>query len=165
MRRGGPDDFARVERLVRGEMSRYSDWAEGWTLPPAPPELVAHVAPLYGDDARAWILLAMAGAETVGVVSLSLSTAAMQEEPMPGTVYLWQMFVRWDWQGSGLGGALLDRGFEEARRRGFERMILWTPAGAAQARRFYEREGFRLSGREQDDSGIGLRLVEYQREL
>ena len=44
-------------------------------------------------------------------------------------------------------------------------MILWTPAGAAQARRFYEREGWRLSGEEEPESGFGLPLVQYERAI
>jgi GNAT superfamily N-acetyltransferase len=155
----------RIETLVQSELARYREWARDWVLPEPPPEMMARLAPLYGDHDRAWTLMALAGDEIVGVVSLSLYTASMEEEPMPGTVYLWQMFARHDWQGRGLAPALLDRGLAEARQRGFARMILWTAAGAAQARRFYEREGFRLSGREQPDSGIGLRLVEYERAL
>jgi GNAT superfamily N-acetyltransferase len=120
--------------------------------------------PLYGDDERAWILLAFAGDEAVGVVSLAVTTAADARVPPEGAVYLWQMFVRRDWQGSGLGGALLDRLLEEARRRGYERVVLWTPAGAAQARRFYEREGFTPTGEEDPDSKFGLPLVQYGRQ-
>jgi GNAT superfamily N-acetyltransferase len=75
------------------------------------------------------------------------------------------MFVRRDRQGSGLAGAMLDRLLEEARRRGYTRIVLWTPAGAAQARHYYEREGFELTGEEDPDSTFGLPLVQYGRDI
>jgi GNAT superfamily N-acetyltransferase len=75
------------------------------------------------------------------------------------------MFVRRDWQGRGLAAPLLDLLLEEARRRGYRRVVLWSAAGAAQARRFYEREGFELTGEEDPDNFFGLPLVQYGRDL
>jgi GNAT superfamily N-acetyltransferase len=161
----GRADMARVEVLVTGEIERYSEWAPGWSLPPAPPEAIERVQANFSDPESAWILLAEDSDELVGVVSLSLTTNAATERPVEGTVYLWQMFVRRDRQGSGIAGALMDRVFEEARSRGFKRMVLCTPEGAAQARRFYEREGWTLSGERDEKSGFGLPLVDYERAL
>lgn len=155
----------RVDEMIRRELAHYREWAPDWELGPIPPELVERLEENFRDPERAWILLAEAASELVGIVSLALRTGVDAEAPPEGTVHLWQMFVRRDWQGRGLAGPLMDRAFEEARRRGYERMILWTPAGAAQARRFYEREGWRLSGREEPESGFGLPLVEYERAL
>jgi hypothetical protein len=42
-------------------------------------------------------------------------------------------------------------------------MTLWAVAGATQARRFYEREGWTLSGETNDESEFGLPLVQYER--
>jgi hypothetical protein len=42
-------------------------------------------------------------------------------------------------------------------------MRLWTPEGAGRARRFYEREGWRLTGRSHPASAFGLTTVEYER--
>jgi hypothetical protein len=42
-------------------------------------------------------------------------------------------------------------------------MILWAAAGAAQARHFYEREGWELTGKEDPDADFGLPLVQYGR--
>ena len=42
-------------------------------------------------------------------------------------------------------------------------MTLWAAAGAQQARRFYEKEGWTPTGREDPDSSFGLPLVEYER--
>lgn len=165
LRRATPADIETVIELVDTEIGRYREWAPDWTPIGPTPEMRERLSPLYEDDARAWILLAFDGDEAVGVVSLSLITGADARVPPEDTVYLWQMFVRRDRQGSGLGGALLDRLIEEARRRGFRQVVLWTPAGAAQARRFYEREGFELTGEEDPDSSFGLPLVQYGRKI
>jgi GNAT superfamily N-acetyltransferase len=165
VRRAAPVDIETVIELVESEIGRYREWAPEWAPVGPTPEMRERLSPLYEDEERAWILLALAGDEAVGVVSLSTVTGADARVPPDGTVYLWQMFARRDWQGTGLAGALLDRLLEEARRRGYERIVLWTPAGAAQARRFYEREGFELTGEEDPDSKFGLPLVQYGREI
>ena len=157
------DEGLRVDALIRGELERYKEWAPGWEFGPAPPAVVERLQNNFADPERAWILLAEEAGDLVGVVSLSLSTGVDPDAPPEGTVNLWQCFVRKDWQGRGLAGPLMDRAAEEARRRGFRRMVLWTPAGAAQARRFYEREGWTLTGEEGPDSSFGLPLVQYER--
>jgi hypothetical protein len=53
---------------------------------------------------------------------------------------------------------------EEAARRGFPTIRLFTPVGQARARRFYEREGWEERG-EPFDAPLGLSLIEYRREL
>jgi hypothetical protein len=44
-------------------------------------------------------------------------------------------------------------------------MRLFTPVGQARARRFYEREGWAVSGESFCDPGFGLQLIEYHRPL
>jgi GNAT superfamily N-acetyltransferase len=165
LRRANGADVETVIALVDGEIARYAEWSPGFAPPKPTPEVRDRLTPLFDDDARAWILLACAGDEAVGVVSLSVVTGADARVPDEGTVYLWQMFVRRDRQGSGLAGALVDRVLEEARRRGYRRIVLWTPSGAAQARRLYEREGFTPTGEEDPDSSFGLPLIQYGRDL
>jgi GNAT superfamily N-acetyltransferase len=165
LRRATPADIETVIGLVQAGIDSYREWAPDWAPDPPSLEMRERLSPLYSDDARAWILLAFDGDEAVGVASLSVMTGADTRVPPEGTVYLWQMFVRRDRQGSGLAGALIDRLLDEARRRGYDRVVLWTPAGAAQARRFYEREGFELTGEEDLDSSFGLPLVQYGRKL
>jgi hypothetical protein len=43
-------------------------------------------------------------------------------------------------------------------------MRLYTPADQARARRFYEREGWRIAATV-DDNEIGFRVVEYRLDL
>jgi GNAT superfamily N-acetyltransferase len=165
LRRATAADVETVIKLVGAGISQYREWAPDWT--PAGPslEMRDRLSPLYDDDARAWVLLACDGDEAVGVASIAVITGADSRVPPEGTIYLWQMFVRRDRQGSGLAGAMLDRLLEEARRRGYTRIVLWTPAGAAQARHYYEREGFELTGEEDPDSTFGLPLVQYGRDI
>ena len=165
LRRATTADIETVIELIDGEIGRYREWAPDWTPVGPTPEMRERLSPLYDDDERAWILLAFEGDQAIGVVSLATITGADARVPPEGTVYLWQMFVRRDRQGSGLAGALLDLLLAEARRRGYERIVLWTPAGAAQARRFYEREGFTPTGEQDPDSAFGLPLVQYGRAL
>jgi hypothetical protein len=53
----------------------------------------------------------------------------------------------------------------EARQQGFTSMRLWTPHGQRRARRFYEREGWTLTGDVHYESPFGLTVVEYSRNL
>jgi GNAT superfamily N-acetyltransferase len=165
LRKATTDDIETVIGLIEAEIRRYREWAPDFQSHGPTPQMRERLSPLYEDDERAWILLAFEGDEAVGVASLSTITGADARVPPEGTIFLWQMFVRRDRQGSGLAVALLDRLVEEARRRGYRRVVLWTPAGAAQARRFYEREGFALTGEEDADSSFGLPLVQYGRDL
>jgi GNAT superfamily N-acetyltransferase len=162
VRRARPSDIDRVTGVVHAGVNSYREWAPSWTPPKISPEQHERLEANFASD-EAWILMALDGDDVVGVVSLASVTAAHGEPPPPGTVYLWQMFVTPAWQGSGLAQALMDLALEEARGRGFERMTLWSAAGAAQARRFYEREGWTLTGEEQPDSDFGLPLVQYER--
>ena len=146
-------------------ISAYQEWAPRWTPQPPSPEARERLDGILDDDERAWALLALDGDEIAGVVSLSVTTGADAQVPDEDTIFLWQMFVREDWQGSGLAQALMDRVAEEARRRGKSRMVLWAAAGAAQARRFYEKEGWVLTGRTDDESDFGLPLVQYGLDL
>jgi GNAT superfamily N-acetyltransferase len=141
----------------------YASFApDGWSPPLVTDQMKVALSERF-DTAVAWGLLASAGDEPAGLVSISTIVRADTNPAPRGSGYLWHMFVRPEWQGSGLAGALLDRALEQASERGFQRLILWTPAGQAQARRFYEREGFTLTGQEQFNEDIGLDLVQYER--
>jgi GNAT superfamily N-acetyltransferase len=165
VRRATGADVPLIVKVVESGILAYQEWAPHWSPVPPSPEARQRLSGLWDDDEKAWGLLAFAGDEPVGLVSLSVTTGADARVPAPDTIYLWQMFVSSPWQGTGLAGALIDRLFEEARRRGYRRMVVWTAAGAAQARRFYEREGFELTGEEDPDSSFGLPLVQYGRDL
>jgi diamine N-acetyltransferase len=116
-------------------------------------------------DDEVWCLLALDGDELAGHVSLSPITHEDPDHAPPGMINVWQMFVRRPWQGSGVAARLMAAAVAEAGRRGYRRLRLWTPEGAAQARRFYEREGWTHTGTVRRETDFGLPLVEYQREV
>lgn len=165
VRQAGVADVEAALELVHEGVDSYQEWAPAeWESGGPTPEQLERIRENFGSDA-AWVLLAFEGEELVGLVSFAATTLAAQDPLPEGTIYLWQMFVRPAWQGRGLAGALLDRAREEATRRGFNRMVLWAAAGAKQARRFYEREGWTLTGQRDDESNFGLPLVEYEQNL
>lgn len=160
-----PVDAEALSAVLAEAVAGYREWAPSdW----APPVLsAADVSRLAGALARAdvWCLVALDAEEVIGHVALSPFTVENPEPPPPGTINLWQLFVRPEWQGRGVATQLMDAAVGEAERRGFNRMRLWTPQGAARARRFYEREGWLLTGGLHGDSPFGLPLVEYARGL
>src|SRR3954451_16588948 len=165
VRKAGPADVDAVTSVVLAGLEDYRAWAPDWTPPQFAPENWERLRANFESD-DAWILMALDESDaTVGVVSLSATTAAQKEAPPAGTIYLWQMFVSPIWQGTGLAQALMDLAFEESARRGMTRMILWAAEGAEQARKFYEREGWTLSGERKDDDDFGLPLIQYERDL
>lgn len=159
------DDAPTLALILDEGIGGYASFApEGWAAPQIPDEDKRMLASRF-DGPDAWGLFAYAGDEPAALISLSKRVRSDVTPAPPGTGYLWQMFVRPPWQGSGVAGALLDRAFAEARERGWRRLILWAAAGAAQARRFYEREGFTPTGRTQFNAEMGLDLLQYEREL
>jgi putative acetyltransferase len=114
-------------------------------------------------SSAAWMLVAEDDG-LAGHVGFLASAESGHPDPDPELAHLWQLFVRRAQWGSGLATDLLARAIDEARARGFARMRLFTPAGQARARRFYEREGWRLV-REFDEPRLGLDMAEYRRDL
>jgi GNAT superfamily N-acetyltransferase len=91
----------------------------------------------------------------------------MRGSRIPGMAHLWQLFVREDLWGSGLGDRLHRVAVEAMRGRGFTRARLNTPAGQARARAFYDRRGWVETGAS-DLGGLGapaLEVVRYELDL
>jgi GNAT superfamily N-acetyltransferase len=164
-RRANPDDAGLIASILKEGFSTYRSWAPpGWESPSFG---VGEVAELSGVLARddVWCLLAVLDAAPVGHVALAPFTREEPTPPPTDTTYLWQLFVRPAWQGRGVATWLMGAAGEEAHRRGFDRLLLWTPRGAAQARRFYQREGWSPTGRVHESSGFGLPTIEYGRRV
>ncbi len=165
LRIAGPDDAPALAASVYDGFASYAEWAPaGWTPPPRTPESLARaVQRLSREDV--WCVLGEDGAQVAGHASISPVTTEEPEPAPPGTINLWQMFVRAPWRGTGLAAELLDAAIGEATARGHARMRLWTPRGAVRARGFYERMGFSATGQVHEHSSIGLPTVEYERTL
>jgi GNAT superfamily N-acetyltransferase len=125
-----------------------------WTAPPFPDEV--EIARELLRSRHVWALLADIAGEPAGHV-------AMRPDPSrDDTVYLWQLFVRPPWWGTGLAGALHDAFVAEARARGYRQGTLNTPAPHARARRFYERRGWRPDGPPDELWRFGIPVVRYR---
>lgn len=165
MRVAGPDDAPTITQILAEAFEGYRAWA-----PPewSPPLRVGEEAPRLAaalSRPGVWCLMAVAEGRAAGHVALAPFTMVQPLPPPTGTVNLWQLFVRPPWQGRGVAAELMRAAVAEGQRRGFERMRLWTPQGAARAHRFYEREGWTRTGRPRDDTPLGLPVVQYARGL
>ena len=80
---------------------------------------------------------------------------------------LYAIYVEPEAWGSAAGTALMQAGIDELRARGCRDAILWVLEDNPRARRFYEREGWRLDGARRDGEHLGVRTVEvrYRRSL
>ena len=164
LRPGTPADAEHLARTVIEGFEHYRAFAPpGWEPPPLEHEI--EVMRKLLPDERIWCRLAEAGGEIVGQVTfLPASLAALQDDD-PALAHLRNLFVHESHWGSGLATELHAAALDEARERGYRAMRLFTPAGQARARRFYEREGWLPAGEEFHAAGPDLVLIEYRRAL
>jgi GNAT superfamily N-acetyltransferase len=161
-----PDDAIALASTTRLGFESYLEWAPaGWRPPPRALEIRAIRERLR---ARAtWCAMALdPDGEPAGHVGITSATE--RERPhvvLADRAHLWMLFVRPRWWGSGLAGRLHRLALEEAARREYPTIRLYTPWGAARARAFYEREGWQQAGRPFAEPLLGLDLVEYRRSL
>ncbi len=160
-RPGGPADYAEIARTIELGFESYRAFAPDAWEPPAGED--ERLRERLGDD-DVWCQIADAGDEMAGHVAL-MPAAAHGEwpEPDPGLAHLWMLFVREPFWGSGVATSLHGAVIDAARERGFARFRLFTPAGQARARRFYEREGWSLAAPPYFDESFGMDLAEYRR--
>ena len=162
IREATPDDAPAIRALMLEGFETYHEFApDGWE-PQAPP-LDAFRAMLELESHWCAIAVSDDGA-ALGHSAFLASAESAHPDPEPDLAHFWQLFVRPSHWGTGLARELMTRAIDEARGRGYTTMRLFTPAGQARARRFYEREGFALV-REFDEERLGLRVVEYRRPL
>jgi predicted N-acetyltransferase YhbS len=158
---------ADVDAIVRVDREGFESYREfappGWE-PPTQAEEVEWLGKRLGHSA-VWCLLAEDKDGPAGHVAFMPAALARHASDDAGLAHLWLLFVRPSRWGSGLASELHARALDEAARRGFTAMRLFTPAGAGRARRFYEREGWKVAGEPFADTDFGLELVEYRRGL
>jgi GNAT superfamily N-acetyltransferase len=166
IRLAAPDDAIDLAVTTRLGFDSYREWAPAdWRPPPRSLEIRAIRERLKAPTT--WCAMAVDPAgEPAGHVGLTHATD--RERPhatVPGRAHLWMLFVRPPWWGSGLAARLHALALEEAARRGYRDMRLYTPHGAGRARAFYAREGWQQAGRAFPEPLLGLDLVEYRRTL
>lgn len=145
---GRPGDLGWVV-MAHGEIYAYEfGWDASFERLVA--RIVADFVQLDGDPgADAWI--AELDGARVGCVFCVPDTE-------PATAKLRILLVHPDGRGRGLGGRLVDTAVEFARRRGYERMVLWTNHPLVAARHVYLSRGFELVV-EQPHQSFGHELV------
>jgi GNAT superfamily N-acetyltransferase len=162
-RRATQSDAAALVANVEDGFASYIAWAPvGWTPPEQGSAARARIVERLAQP-DVWCLMALEGENVAGHVGIGPTTREDPAPAPPGTTNLWQLFVRRPWRGSDLARELMAAAVAEAGQRGFQTMRLWTPRGAARARRFYEREGWSLTGEVHETSPTGLVTVQYAR--
>jgi GNAT superfamily N-acetyltransferase len=163
-REAEPADGAVIARVVADAFAGYRSFApEGWEPPTAEDEMEHGVPPLLGD-ADAWCVVAEREGRVVAHSAFQPARTSIEPVDEGNLAHLKALFVDSEWWGCGLAGTLHSMAVEEAARRGFTAIRLFTPAGQARARRFYEREGWERRG-DPIDAPFGLAVVEYRRTL
>ncbi len=143
LRAAGPDDEAGTYEIHRSAMGDVvaATWG-GWDD--------ADQRPRHAEAARTgdWRLIEVAG-RPVGVLIVNRSADG---------IHLARIEILPEWQGHGLGRAIIGELVDEARRRGVPLSLDVLPANV-RAERLYRRLGFRETGRDADAVGkIHLRL-------
>jgi GNAT superfamily N-acetyltransferase len=159
-------DAPALTQLIAKAFATYTDWAPpGWERPDVD-SLMQAALEEWLDQPVAWSLVAVDGAEPVGYASLlPARTYGEQPQVLPGLGHLWHLFVLRDWWGSGVATHLLNEATDEARRREYTAVRLWTPRDNPRARAFYAREGWTPTGGERFVEDLQLDLVELRRML
>jgi GNAT superfamily N-acetyltransferase len=99
---------------------------------------------------RGAVFVAAAGGTAAGGASVGgapVGVAAGIRRPDPAERGLGAMWVAPPWRGRGVAARLADAVIDWARQEGAARIGLWSPADNPRACRFYERQGFRSTGK------------------
>lgn len=102
------------------------------------------IAPAHRKSTRRVAL--DSGGAVLGVVSFGVDREGNGER---GEIYT--LYARPSKIGQGIGFALLAHALEALTEQGFESVILWVLEGNELALKFYERQGFRLTGRVREE--------------
>ncbi len=103
---------------------------------------------ILGQEKPTWV-----GADAEGLIGFS-GVGPARDNDIDTELELYALYVRASYYGTGVGFAL----FEQAV--GDRACYLWVLAGNDRAIGFYERQGFRLDGTEDEhDEGLHVRMV------
>ena len=158
IRRGGPEDLETLLETARICLDTYVDFTPGWTRPQAFDAANEERMPELLRSPGFFCLMAEANGDPVGQVMIG-------SRGEPGMAHLGQLFVRPVWWGTGVAKELHAGAVAHARETGFERIRLFTPRHHPRARRFYEREGWVLTGEPEYSEDLRLEIVEYRLDL
>jgi GNAT superfamily N-acetyltransferase len=163
-RRAAADDARSMGAVAAEGFETYRDFAPAGWSPPSTEGEIARLRELLGDD-DVWYLVAEVDGDLLGHVGFMPAARSHRPSADPSLAHFRQLFVRPTHWGTGLATRLHAAALDEAVARRFAAMRLFTPAGQARARRFYEREGWTLAGEPEHDGHIGFDIAEYRRTL
>lgn len=153
-------DLATLADILSEGFATYNRWMASAWEPPTRAAMLLGLMHKFGHDGS-WCLLAFADGEPAGQVT-ARPERDLAGEPSPAVARLTQLFVHERHWGSGLASELHALILAGMRERGYETACLWTAVGQARARAFYEREGWRPTGRLDPDNELRLELMEYE---
>jgi GNAT superfamily N-acetyltransferase len=164
VREGKRADLGMMADNLEQGFGSYRSWADADWQPPSRTEMLIGMMQRYTKDGT-WSVVAFT--DEGKPVGHGAARAELDDEENARTdvARLTHLFVRRDYWGSGVADQLHDALLEGMTERGFVSTCLWTPAGQARARAFYERNGWRLSGAVDPENDLQLELLEYLREL
>lgn len=157
-------DLAMMADNLEDGFETYRSWANSGWQPPTRVEMLLGMMQRFTRDGSWAVVAFTADGEAAGHAA-ARPELGERDEPRPGLARLTHLFVRRHFWGSGVTDLLHERILVGIAARGFGSACLWTPAGQARARAFYERRGWRQSGAEDLANDLGLDLVEYVIEL
>jgi GNAT superfamily N-acetyltransferase len=156
-------DAGRLAAVMVEGFETYRAFAPDSPAPAA--EEIVEILEARLETPTVWCELAERGQDVAGYVSLLPASDSRRPVADPGLAHFWMLFVRASWWGTGLAHRLHGAACAAAAARGYTAMRLFTPAGQARARRFYEREGWTPAGEPHLDDDLRMELVEYRRAL
>jgi ribosomal protein S18 acetylase RimI-like enzyme len=157
IRRAEPADLPAVLAINAEGFESYREFAPPGWQPPS----FDDIADLSIDERAAW-LVAEEDSEPVGHVMFIPAEISSAPVDDPRLAHVMQVFVARSHWGTPAATELMRALVEEAVRRGYTHMRLFTPAQAGRARRFYEREGWTEVGYV-EETPLGFPVVEYRR--
>ena len=118
---------------------------------------------LIEDVERSAVFVACAGDQIIGMGMAEQASDAQLDSDVADVR---QLYVHPDWQGRGVGRALLHSLTAALSARGYRSVVLWTLRDLPPTRRFYEANGSAFDGTEATHDWHGLvHLVRYARDL
>lgn len=123
------------------------------------------------DQIRRAIERADGGARLVAVadsriIGMGIAGRPEDDQVQEGVGEIYAVYVLPEWQGRGVGRALLERLTSGLHARGYREAILWTLRDRLPTRRFYEANGWDFDGAEDSfDVQGAVHVVRYSRDL
>jgi GNAT superfamily N-acetyltransferase len=101
------------------------------------------------------------------VVGFSSFGPAYGEDDPPSVGKLYRLFVLPHMSGAGVGSSLLASSVERLLQAGFTAAVLWVGEGNTEARRFYERRGWKPDGtrRSREFLAVSYSEIRYRADL